>query len=359
MVEQSFFMSSKAELTVAVTERKSGFRLLTGLQRRTTIAWPDAESERTGRIFIMKRKAISMILTAAMVSAMLAGCGSEKAETEAPAAETAAETEVSEETEAAETTEAVTEAADGDTASTDGTFTVGFDQDFPPMGFVGDDGEFTGFDLEMAAEVAKRQNLEIAYQPISWDAKDMELDAGTIDCIWNGFTMNGREDDYTWTESYMDNSQVFVVKSDSGIKTHEDLAGKIVTAQTDSAALNALNGDDFKDLKGSFKELLTCAQYNTAFMDLEAGAVDAVAMDIGVAKYQIEGKESQYTILEKPIIEEQYGVGFYKGNTEMRDKVQKALDDMAADGTFKTISEKWFGYDVCTLAAEKKTTESN
>ena len=238
------------------------------------------------------------------------------------------------------------------------TFTVGFDQDFPPFGYVDENGEFTGFDLELAKEAAKRMDMEMVKQPIDWDAKDMELSSGAIDCIWNGFTMNGRENDYTWTESYMDNSQVFVVKSDSGIKTQADLAGKIVTAQTDSAALNALNGDDFKDLKASFKELLTCAQYNTAFMDLEAGAVDAVAMDIGVAKYQIEGKESKFIILDEPIVKEQYAIGFYKGNTEMRDKVQKALDEMAADGTFKKISEKWFGYDVCTLAAAKNANTS-
>lgn len=238
------------------------------------------------------------------------------------------------------------------------TFTVGFDQDFPPFGYVDENGEFTGFDLELAKEAAKRMNMEIKLQPIDWDSKELELSSGSISCIWNGFTMNGRENDYTWTESYMDNSQVFVVKSDSGIKTQADLAGKIVTAQTDSAALNALNGDDFKDLKASFKELLTCAQYNTAFMDLEAGAVDAVAMDIGVAKYQIEGKESKFTILDEPIVKEQYAIGFYKGNTEMRDKVQKALDEMAADGTFKKISEKWFGYDVCTLAAAKNANTS-
>ena len=238
------------------------------------------------------------------------------------------------------------------------TFTVGFDQDFPPFGYVDENGEFTGFDLELAKEAAKRMDMEIKLQPIDWDSKELELSSGSISCIWNGFTMNGRENDYTWTESYMDNSQVFVVKSDSGIKTKADLAGKIVTAQTDSAALNALNGDDFKDLKASFKELLTCAQYNTAFMDLEAGAVDAVAMDIGVAKYQIEGKESKFIILDEPIVKEQYAVGFYKGNTEMRDKVQKALDEMAADGTFKKISEKWFGYDVCTLAAAKNTNTS-
>ena len=238
------------------------------------------------------------------------------------------------------------------------TFTVGFDQDFPPFGYVDENGEFTGFDLELAKEAAKRMDMEIKLQPIDWDSKELELSSGSISCIWNGFTMNGRENDYTWTESYMDNSQVFVVKSDSGIKTQADLAGKIVTAQTDSAALNALNGDDFKDLKASFKELLTCAQYNTAFMDLEAGAVDAVAMDIGVAKYQIEGKESKFTILDEPIVKEQYAIGFYKGNTEMRDKVQKALDEMAADGTIKKISEKWFGYDVCTLAAAKNANTS-
>lgn len=238
------------------------------------------------------------------------------------------------------------------------TFTVGFDQDFPPFGYVDENGEFTGFDLELAKEAAKRMDMEIKLQPIDWDSKELELSSGSISCIWNGFTMNGRENDYTWTESYMDNSQVFVVKSDSGIKTQADLAGKIVTTQTDSAALNALNGDDFKDLKASFKELLTCAQYNTAFMDLEAGAVDAVAMDIGVAKYQIEGKESKFIILDEPIVKEQYAVGFYKGNTEMRDKVQKALDEMAADGTFKKISEKWFGYDVCTLAAAKNANTS-
>lgn len=238
------------------------------------------------------------------------------------------------------------------------TFTVGFDQDFPPFGYVDENGEFTGFDLELAKEAAKRMDMEIKLQPIDWDSKELELSSGSISCIWNGFTMNGRENDYTWTESYMDNSQVFVVKSDSGIKTQADLAGKIVTAQTDSAALNALNGDDFKDLKASFKELLTCAQYNTAFMDLEAGAVDTVAMDIGVAKYQIEGKESKFIILDEPIVKEQYAIGFYKGNTEMRDKVQKALDEMAADGTFKKISEKWFGYDVCTLAAAKNANTS-
>ncbi|MGN0689308.1 MAG: amino acid ABC transporter substrate-binding protein [Oscillospiraceae bacterium] len=231
----------------------------------------------------------------------------------------------------------------------DKTFTVGFDQDFPPFGYVDENGEFTGFDIEMAKECAKRMGKEIKLQPIDWDQKDLELSSGSIDCIWNGFTMNGRENNYTWTTPYMDNSQVFVVRADSGIKTQADLKGKYVTAQADSAALNALKEDEYKELRESFADLLTCAQYNTAFMDLDAGSVDAIAMDIGVARFQMEGRDGEFVILDEPIVEEQYGVGFLLGNTELRDEVQKTLEEMVKDGTFKQISEKWFGYDVCTI----------
>ena len=265
-----------------------------------------------------------------------------------------------------------------DTAKTDqadgkDTFTVGFDQDFPPFGYVGDDGEFTGFDIEMATECAARMGKKIVLQPIDWDAKDMELEAGTIDCIWNGFTMNGREDDYTfsepyvdnsqvivvamngredqytWTDPYMDNSQVVVVKKDSGINTLADLAGKVVEVQKESAAETALNDEEHADLMASFAQLLSVGEYNPAFMDLESGAVDAVAIDIGVAQFQIEGKEDQYQILDETISSEQYAVGFFLGNTALRDEVQSTLLEMVEDGTFAEISNQYFGYDVCTL----------
>ena len=98
------------------------------------------------------------------------------------------------------------------------TFTVGFDQNFPPFGYKDDKGNFTGFDIDLAKETAKRMNKKIKLQPIDWDAKDMELDSGTIDCIWNGFTMNGRENKYTWTKPYMNNRQVVVVKKASKIE---------------------------------------------------------------------------------------------------------------------------------------------
>ena len=233
-------------------------------------------------------------------------------------------------------------------AGDENTFTVGFDASFPPYGYRDDNGEYVGFDLDLAAEVCARNNWELVKQPIDWDAKDMELSSGAIDCIWNGFTINGREDKYTWSEPYVDNSQVVSVASDSGIKSKADLAGKIVAVQKDSSALAALNDEENPEniaLRDSFKELIEYADYNTAFMDLEQGAVDAVAIDIGVAQYQIESREKGAFMMlegdENMIATEQYGVGFLLGNEDLRDIVQNTLNEMVADGTFMKIAEKW------------------
>lgn len=300
----------------------------------------------------MKKNMMGLMLAATMMMSLVGCGGSKSADTTTAAtkaeATTAAATEAKTTEAATETaaTEATTEAAD---VTTGGTFTVGFDQDFPPMGFVGDDGEYTGFDLELAKEVAARLGLEYKPQPIAWDAKDMELNSETIDCIWNGFTMNGREDAYTWSEPYMDNSQVFVVSADSGIQTMADLAGKIVEVQTDSSAEAALK--DQQELASTFAMLQTTPDYNTAFMDLEMGAVDAIAMDVIVAGYQIEqrGAGDKFVILEETLASEEYGIGFKLGNEALRDQVQGALEEMAADGTMAEISNKWFGIDITTI----------
>lgn len=289
----------------------------------------------------MKKRVVCAALVSIMTMSLAAcsgGAASAPAETKAESTEA--------KTEAAETTEKAAE-AEGETKAEGGTLIVGFDQDFPPMGFMGDDGEYTGFDLELAQEAAKRLGLEYKPQPIAWDAKDMELESGNIDCIWNGFTMTGREDGYTWSEPYMENSQVFVVAGDSGIKSQADLAGKVVECQVDSSAEAALK--EVPDLTATFAQLLTIADYNTAFMDLEQGAVDAIAMDVVVAGYQISQRNADFVILEDSLAAEEYAIGFKKGNTELKDKVQGALEEMAADGTLKTISEKWFGKDITTI----------
>ena len=281
---------------------------------------------------IMK-KITTVLMAAAMTMAMLAGCGSASTE-QAASAEPAADTE----TAAAEENQEETagEAQEGDRT----TFTVGFDAEFPPYGYMDENGDYTGFDLDLAQEVCDRNGWELVKQPMDWDSKDMELSSGSIDCIWNGFTMNGREDAYTWSVPYVDNSQVFVVKADAGISTQADLAGKIVGVQKDSSALAALEGDA-ADLAATFAEMNQYADYNTGFMDLEAGAIDALAVDIGVANYQIASRGDGYVIMDEKLATEQYGIGFLLGNEELKDQVEKTLLEMADDGTFTKIAEKY------------------
>ena len=228
------------------------------------------------------------------------------------------------------------------TANDDDTFIVGFDAEFPPYGFKDDSGNYTGFDLDLAQEVCNRNNWTLVKQPIDWDAKDAEIDSGSIDCIWNGFTIDGRENDYTWSNPYFDNKQVFIVKSDSGISSIADLSGKTVETQKDSSALAALQGDN-KTIADTFGTLTEVADYNTAFMDLESGACDAVAMDIGVGEYDIKNKDNpdDFKVLDDAITTEKYGIGFKKGNDALKDQVQSTLDEMFKDGTVAKIAKKY------------------
>ncbi len=221
------------------------------------------------------------------------------------------------------------------------TFTVGFDAEFPPYGYADENGEYTGFDLEMAQAVCDLEGWELVKQPIDWDAKDMELSSGAIDCIWNGFTMDGREDDYTWSDPYIDNSQVYVVAADAGISTPADLAGRVVGVQKDSSALAALESEENAALLASFGELTQYADYNTAFMDLEAGGIDCLAMDIGVAAYQIESRGDGYVMLEERLASEKYAIGFLKGNTELCEQVQKDIYKLYEDGKVKELADKY------------------
>ena len=228
------------------------------------------------------------------------------------------------------------------TANDNSTFIVGFDAEFPPYGYMDDKGNYTGFDLDLAKEVCARNNWTFKAQPIDWDAKDAELDSGSIDCIWNGFTIDGRENDYLWSNPYFNNKQIFVVKSDSGISSIADLKDKVVETQKDSSALAALEGGN-KSIADTFKQLTQVADYNTAFMDLESGACQAVAMDIGVAEYDIKNKNGTdtFSILDEHITTEKYGIGFKKGNTQLRDQVQTTLDEMFKDGTVTKIAAKY------------------
>lgn len=220
------------------------------------------------------------------------------------------------------------------------TLTVGFDQAYPPYGYVGDDGEFTGFDLELAAEVARRNGWELALEPIDWDARDSLLDSGAITCIWNGFTIEGREKDYAFSDPYMLNGQVVVVRADSGIGCPDDLAGKTVITQVDSAAWEVLQGER-ADLASTFASLETIGEYNTAFMQLESGAVDAVACDLSIARYQLAGNAGKYVMLDDMLSTESYGVGFKKGDEALAAKVTETLRAMDGDGFVEDLCAKY------------------
>lgn len=224
------------------------------------------------------------------------------------------------------------------------TLIVGLDNAYPPYGFIGDDGNLTGFDIDLATEVAARNGWNLELEAIDWDAKDALLNQGTINCIWNGFTMEGREDGYTFSEPYMLNEQVVVAKADSGIKTLEDLNGKVVMTQVDSAALDVLENEEEGGqaaLAATFKELQTIGDYNNAFMQLESGMVDAVACDLSIAAFQMAAKSGAYVQMDEPLSTEHYAVGFKKGDSDLAKQVTDALKALDEDGTVKQLCEKY------------------
>ena len=220
-------------------------------------------------------------------------------------------------------------------------FVVGFDADFPPYGFK-DGAEYKGFDLDLAREVCARKGWKFIANPINWDAKDFELDSGSIDCIWNGFTMQGRENGYTWSVPYVDNSQVVLVKAGSPIASLADLAGKIVGVQTDTPVQKALcRGGDKAELGATFKELVVMPNYNQAVNELNMGGVEAVAMDVGVAKRKMADLPGKFKLLDEIVMTETYGIGFKKGNVALKDEVEAVLKELAQDGTMARIAAQY------------------
>ena len=291
----------------------------------------------------MKRNLVAGIVGAAMLASVLAGCSTSSSQ--GGASEKASDAALSVSTDASASDTKASDAPDAANAEDGRTkLTVGFDAEFPPYGYRNDQGEYTGFDLELAQAVCDMEGWELVKQPIDWEAKDAELSSGAIDCIWNGFTVTGRENLYTWTVPYVDNSIVYVVATDSGITKADDLQGKIVAVQKDSSALAALNEEENQALKESFGSLTEYADYNTAFMDLEAGSVECVALDIGVAKYQVSSRGDGFVILDDKLSTEQYAVGFMLGNESLRDAVQADLIKLYQDGTVEKLAENYADY---------------
>ena len=218
-----------------------------------------------------------------------------------------------------------------------GVFVLGLDASFPPMGVTDDDGN-----------IASRLGVEFKAQPIDWDAKEMELSTGNIDCIWNGFTITDeRKETLEMTKPYLNNEQVLVVKKGCGINSLKAAAGKIIGVQKSSSAQTAIQ--DNKEFAASIKETVLYPENLIALNDLEIGGVDGVVMDSVVAAYDIKASGKPLEIVSEVLANEAYGVGFRKNEISLRDEVQRILEEMAKDGTVAAISVKWFGSDISVI----------
>ena len=229
-----------------------------------------------------------------------------------------------------------------------GVFILGLDDSFPPLGYRDEDSNIVGYDIDLAKEVSKRLGLEFKAQPIDWDAKEMELSTGKIDCIWNGFTITKeREEALSFTKPYLNNEQVLVVRNNSGIKSLSDAAGKVVGIQSGSSAQEAV--EENKTFADSLKNIVFFKENVTALNDLEMGGVDGVVMDSVVAAFDITVSSKPLNIVPEVLANEAYGVAFRKEDVKLRDEVQKILEEMEADGTVEAISGKWFGRNISVI----------
>jgi polar amino acid transport system substrate-binding protein len=225
---------------------------------------------------------------------------------------------------------------------------LGLDDSFPPMGFRNENNEITGYDVDLAREAARRLNIELVLQPIDWDAKEQELNSKSIDCIWNGFTITEeRKRNLTFTPPYLKNAQVIVVKGNSAVQTLADLKGKTAGTQAGSASLDAI--DEAPAFKSSLKNIVEYKDFLTALMDLDVGGTDAVVIDLVVANDNINRSGKNFRILKETLGEEEFGIGFRKGDQALADKIWETLLAMAKDGTAAKIAVKWLGADISII----------
>ncbi len=224
-------------------------------------------------------------------------------------------------------------------------FKQGFDKDFPPYSFINDEGETTGFDVELAQAVCELNGWTYTGVPINWDAKDAELESGSIDCIWSGFTKSpDREAKFAWSDPYSVNTIKIMVLEDSDIASAADLAGKKVGVQGSTSAQEMLETADEEggalSLKETFAEMPAYDTYTVAINDLKAGAIDAIAIDVTTGDYQMT-KVDGLKYLDDDICEEVYAIGFRTTDTELAGIVTESLKTLAENGKMDEIGQKY------------------
>lgn len=260
------------------------------------------------------KKQLSFLMAGLIATALISGCG-KKEEAPSPAA-----------------------------AAPASAIVIGLDDNFPPMGFRDEKNELVGFDIDLAREAGKRLGVEVSFKPIDWSAKESELNGKRVDVLWNGLTITEeRKANILFTTPYLENHQIIIVTDKSPIKAKAELAGRIVGVQEGSSAVDAVQKDE---VAKSIKELKKFGDNVTALMDLSAGRLEAVVVDEVVGRYYTAKKPGEYRVLEDNFGTEDYGVGVRKDDTELMGRIQKAMDEMKADGTSAQIATKWFGKDI-------------
>lgn len=220
---------------------------------------------------------------------------------------------------------------------------IGIDDKFAPMGFRDEQNNLVGFDIDYAKAAGEKMGYQVEFQPIDWSAKESELNSGRIDLIWNGYTITDeRKTKVLFTKPYLKNSQVIVTLAKSSISKLNDLAGKVIGLQSLSSAADALNGNE---IKSKIKTVTEFPDNVLALSDLKIGRIDAVVIDEVVAKYYMSKEKDTYKLLDESLAPEEYGIGVKKGNEDLLNQLQKALDALNQDGTAVGISKKWFGED--------------
>lgn len=272
----------------------------------------------------LKRKVVLMLVMCLALGVMLVGCGSQAPEGDNNQAPDQSWQEIQDK----------------------GYFMVGLDDAFPPMGFRDKEDNIVGFDIDLAKEAARRMGVEVKFQAISWDANVEELNSGNIDVIWNGLTITEkRQKQMLFTKPYLQDRQIIVVTPDSDIKGKADLAGKKIGIQAASSAVEAVEADTktYAVIKDNLREF---DSNDLAMRDLKGGGVDAVVVDEVVGRYYITKHPDDYKVLDENFGVEGFGVGLRLTDKAFQAQLDKALDDMKADGTASTISEKWLEKDL-------------
>ncbi len=233
-------------------------------------------------------------------------------------------------------------------------FKHGYDKDFPPYSYIDDNGETTGFDVELAKAVCEYNGWGYEGVPVNWELKENELSSGNCDCIWSGFTKSpARESKFAWSEPYSINKIKIMVPAGSSIKKLDDLKGKKVGVQTETSALEMLQTPEEeggkKELADTFGAVQIEDTYTICVEELKAGAIDAIAIDETTGNFQMS-KQEGLAYMDEDLNEEVYAIGFRTDDTKTRDKVNEALKALAENGTMEKIGKKYPDiYDSLTM----------